>query len=213
MTSKRLDALAAKSIPNIAVVVIISSEEVATRDGEGDGGDTAEQLRVSVGHQLATSANIEQAASGIIRTSTEGSTRGEELDSVDIRRVAAEGLSASTRTNVPQLGSVIASTRNEEVLVGGDGDAHNVSSVLSEVAHLSSSLNIPEHADHITRRGDDLLLRQETAAGEVSSVGVQLTADADGRIATSEIVDRADVIETSASNQSRARRVGASHNP
>lgn len=213
VSSERLEALATESVPNVAVVVVVSGEEVAAREGEGNGGDTAEEVRGGVGHELSASAEVEEAASGVVRTSTESVARREELDGVDVGRVSREGLSADSRTDVPELSSVIASTRDEEVLVGGDGDAHNVGSVLGKFANLGSSLNIPLHAKHITRSRHNLLLRQESAARQISSVRIQLTAHADGRIATSQVVHGADVVQTSASNKTSTRAVRARHHP
>lgn len=101
VASERLNAFAVKSVPDVAVVVVIASEEVASGDGESDGGDTAVEIGIGVGHELATGADVEESASGIIGTGSESGTRGEELNGVDIGSVTAEGLSACSGSNVP----------------------------------------------------------------------------------------------------------------
>jgi len=101
VSAERLDALATKSVPNVAVVVVVPGVEVASREGEGDRRDTAEEVRGGVGHELSASAKIEEAAGGVVGTGTECVARGEELDGIDVGAVSGEGLSANSRADVP----------------------------------------------------------------------------------------------------------------
>jgi len=127
--------------------------------------------------------------------------------------VALEGLSALSSADIPVLCAGIASTRDERVLVGGDGDAHDITSVVLELGNLASCLDIPEDASLITRAGEDALLVEEAAAGDVASVGIELTADADRYIARTQIIDRAGVVETTAGDEAAGGTVSAGHNP
>ncbi len=58
-----------ESIPDIAVEIIISSEQIPATYREGNRCDATEDVVVSVLHQFAVGANIKQAAGGIVRTS------------------------------------------------------------------------------------------------------------------------------------------------
>lgn len=68
--------------------------------------------------ELAVRTDIEQAASGVIGTSTEGVSVGEELDSVDIGFVTSKCLHSLAGTDIPQLGEGVTGTGDEDVLVG-----------------------------------------------------------------------------------------------
>jgi len=137
-------ALALKGVPNVAVEIVVTSEEVATADAESDRRDTTEDVLVGILHQLAISANVEQTARGIIGASTESHTVREERDGVDIRFMALEGLCALSGAKIPQLSSSIASTGYKRVLISWiDGDAHDITIVIAELSYLLPSLNVP----------------------------------------------------------------------
>lgn len=80
MSSKNADSLTLKGIPDVASPVIVATKEKAARDGEGNGGDTTEDVVVSVGHELSVRTNIEQTAGGIIRARGESITVREESE-------------------------------------------------------------------------------------------------------------------------------------
>lgn len=51
-----------ESIPDVTVVVIVTGEENPTRGGEGDGGDSAEDVVVNEGVELAVGSEVEELA-------------------------------------------------------------------------------------------------------------------------------------------------------
>jgi hypothetical protein len=78
MTRQHADSLALEGIPNVAVEVVVASKEDATRDGEADRGDAAEDVVVGVLIQLAVRAEVEEAARGVVRAGCEGVAVREE---------------------------------------------------------------------------------------------------------------------------------------
>lgn len=139
----------------------------------------------------------------------------EELDGVDVRLVAGKGLDGLTRPDIPHLGKSVASARDESVLVGRvEANAHDIAEVVGELGHFLASLNIPLHARHVAGRCQDAAVVDEAAAGEVAGVSRQLAGDACGAVALLvEVVDGADVVETTAGNEVSARGVGTRHDP
>jgi len=87
VASEGLNEFASEGVPNVAVVVVVAGEEVAAREGEGDRSDAGVELSRGVGHELRASAEIEEAASGVVRACTEGIARWEELHRIDIGRM------------------------------------------------------------------------------------------------------------------------------
>lgn len=207
------DELSLESIPDAAVVVIITSEEESAGDGEGNGGNTNEDAVGAVVHELTVSTEVPETAAGVISTSGKAKSVGHDLNGVDITLVSSEGLSGLAGTDIPVLGVGIDSTRDEGGAVGEEGESHDITVVTLELTDLDTTLDIPEHAAGITRAGHNLLVVDETAAGEVSSVGVELTADTDGELLGLKVVDGADVVETTASNEVVRWSVGAGHDP
>jgi hypothetical protein len=71
--------------------------------------------------------------------------------------------------------------------------------VITELNHSHTGFNIPKHTSHVTGTGDDLPIVDETTATEVTGVSAQFApaSDAVGFSAV-EVVDRADVIKTTA---------------
>jgi hypothetical protein len=63
------DALALERVPDVARPVVVATKQDATRDGERDGGDTAQDVVVRVRVQLAVRADIEQPARCIVGAS------------------------------------------------------------------------------------------------------------------------------------------------
>ena len=66
MSSQNPDTLALEGVPDVASPVVIATKENTTRDGEGDGGDSAKDVVVGEGVELAISAYIEETARCII---------------------------------------------------------------------------------------------------------------------------------------------------
>lgn len=120
----------------------------------------------SVKVQFPIGADVEQAASGVVRASDERVAVREELDGVDVGFVASKGLDSLAGSNIPQLGKSITSTRDECVLVCGvEADAHDIAQVVGEFDDFLARLNVPFHARHVTRRSQDAAVVDEAAAG------------------------------------------------
>lgn len=120
---KRIDTSSLDGIPSLARVVIITGEEVTTRDREGDRGDTDGDRFLCVHLQFSASADIEQARGRVVGTGGEGVSVGEEADSVDVALVSRERLRNLSTAEVPQLGSTVTSSRNERLSIRGESDA------------------------------------------------------------------------------------------
>lgn len=165
--------------------------------------------------QFTISANIEEAASSIVRAGNERVTVGEELNGVDVGLVAGKGLNGLASSNIPKLSESVAGTRDKGVLVGWvEANAHDIAKMIGELGDLLAGLNVPLHASHVTRRGEDAAVVDEAAAGEVTGVTGELASDARGAIALLvEVVDGADIVEATAGNEVAARSVGAGHDP
>ena len=78
MPSEDTDPLSLEGVPDIARPVIITTEEDATGDGEGNRGDTAQDVVVREGVKLAVGTDIEKPARCIIGTSGKGIAVREE---------------------------------------------------------------------------------------------------------------------------------------
>lgn len=165
--------------------------------------------------EFTISANIKETASGIVGSGHKRVAVWEELDGIDVGLVAGKGLNSLAGADIPELGEGVASTGNEGVLVGWvEADAHDVAQVVGKLGHLLARLNIPLHTSHVTRRGKDAAVVDEAAAGKVAGVARQLAGDARGAIALLvQVVDGADVVETTTSNKVAAGGVGAGHYP
>lgn len=140
---------------------------------------------------------------------------GEELDGIDIALVARKGLHGLAGADIPQLGEGVAGAGDEGVLVGGvDADAHDIAQVVRELGDFGTGLDIPLHAGHVAGRGEDAAVVDKSAAREVSRVAGELAGDAGRAITVGvEVVDGADVVETTAGDVVAAGGVGASHDP
>jgi len=208
-----LDVFRLECVPREAVKVVVPSEEEAARRGERDARDAAEDVVVAVCCELCVRADVEQAAGGVVRACGEGEAVGEERDRVDVGLVSLEGLDALARADVPVLCEGVAGARDERVLVRRDGDGHDVSVVVGELSDLLAGLDVPEDARHVARGSEDLAVAQETAAGNVPRVRVQLAAGLNRNLSRPEVVDAARVVKPSASNKTPVGTVAARHNP
>lgn len=170
MASQHSGSLLSHRIPDVAVEVIVSGEQQATRLGERDTRDSANDVVVRVHGELLIGTDIEQPAGGIVGSGGESVSRWEESDGIDIGFVSWEGLLAHAITDIPQLRRSITSSRDECAEVWGEGEGHDVSSVSSECSALLAGLDIPEGAGHISGGSDDLVIIKEPTAREVSSM-------------------------------------------
>ncbi len=113
--------------------------------------------------------DVEETAGGIVGPGTKRISIWEELDSIDVRFVASEGLNGLAGANIPEFGEGIAGAGDENVLIGRiDANAHDISEVVGEFSDLGPSLDIPEHASHIARRGQNAAVIDEAATGKVA---------------------------------------------
>jgi hypothetical protein len=187
--------------------------ESADADGPGDR-KRGTRITYRVTLELTVGTDVEETAGRVIRTSTESIAVGEELDGVDIGIVGRKGLDTFLLTDIPELGEGIARTRDELVVVERvDAQAHHVTQVVGELVDLGTGFQIPQDTGHVTRRGEDASVADETAAAEVSRVARQFPGDTGRAIARRQVVDGADVIQTTAGDVVPAGRVGAGHDP
>ena len=164
--------------------------------------------------QFPVGSNVEETARGVVGAGAEGVAVREELDGVDVRLVAGEGLDSLAGADVPQLGKGVAGAGNEDVLVRRvDADAHDVAEVVGELGHARARVDVPEHAGHVARRRQDAAVVDETAARQVARVARELARDPGRAFPRREVVDGADVVEAAAGDVIAARRVGARHDP
>lgn len=95
-----------------------------------------------------------------------------------------------------------------------DADAHDVSKMVCELGHLRASLYIPLHTGHVARGGEDIAIIDEAAARKISGMTREFSSDSCGAIAVGiEVVNGANVIETTASDEVSAGCVSTSHDP
>lgn len=71
--------LALHGVPDVAVEVVVASEEQAAAEGEGHRCDAADDALVGVGGQLLVCPQVKQAAGGVVRARADGLSVGEEL--------------------------------------------------------------------------------------------------------------------------------------
>lgn len=88
--------------------------------------------------------------------------------------------------------------------------------MIAKFHHSNASLDVPEHAGHVAGRGDDLSVIDKSTAREITGVGTQFTGTLNGTdtaLFGTEVVNRANVIETTAGNKVARGRVCAGHDP
>lgn len=69
-------------IPDVAVEVVIASEQQPATAREGNRGDAADDVVVGIHEELLVSPQVKEAARGIIRARGEGIAVGEELQDI-----------------------------------------------------------------------------------------------------------------------------------
>ena len=128
--------------------------------------------------------------------------------------MARKGLDGSAGADIPELREGVAGTGHEDVLVGGvDTNAHNIAQVVGKLGDFGARLDIPKHTGHVSGRRQDTAIVDESAAGQVTGVTGELASHAGRPVVGGEVVDGADVVETTAGNVITARGVSAGHDP
>ena len=80
MPRKNTHALALERVPNIARPVVVPAKQHSAGDGEGDGSDSAEDVVVCEGVELAVGSEVKEAAGGVVGAGGKGVAVGEEPD-------------------------------------------------------------------------------------------------------------------------------------
>jgi len=133
--------------------------------------------------------------------------------------VTSKGADASLLgTVIPDLAGRVDGTRDEETLRIVDSDRHDVTLVISEHLLGLSVFDVPEDQRSITGRGNDFTVVDEATAGEVTFVVREFTVDLlDGGFSRGttfrELVEGADVVETTASDVVTSGGESAGHDP
>jgi len=205
--------LTSQNIPSDAVEVIVPCKDYSATGAERNGGDAGNEIVVGIHSELLVATEIEEAGGGVVGPGDEGVAGGKELDGVDVRVVANKGVRALACANVPDLGRGITRTADENVLVGIQRQRHDVALVALKCCYLCVRLDIPQYASLISRRRDYLFIIDETTAGEVAGVGVQLPLHSDWIVLRVEIINGAYIIKTTARHEVPCRGVGARHHP
>jgi len=132
----------------------------------------------------------------------------EEGNGIDVCLVASEGLDGLSGSHVPQFRELVASPGDEGVLVGREGYAHHVTGVIEELLHLRTRLRVPKNAGVVPRSGDDAFVVNETTAGEVAGVSVELTRHSNGNLFGAQVVNGANIVQASARHETAGWGVG-----
>lgn len=128
--------------------------------------------------------------------------------------MTVEGLHGFSCTDIPKLGKGIAGAGDKDVLVGWvDADRHDIAQVISEFGHFRARFDIPQHAGHVTGGGNNSAVVDEATAGEVARMTGELTRNTCWAFAGRQVVDGADVIQTTAGDVVSTWGVGACHHP
>ena len=91
MAGKNTDPLTLEGVPDVASPVVVSAEQNTSGDREGHGRDSAKDVVVCEGVQLAVCADVEESARCIIRSGGEGIAIGEETEVHKNQRYALGG--------------------------------------------------------------------------------------------------------------------------
>lgn len=159
--------------------------------------------------------DVEQSAGRVVGAGDEGVAVREKLDGIDVGFVTGKCLHGLAGTNIPKLGESVAGAGNEGVGVGGvEADAHDISKVVGEISNFLAGLDVPLNASHVTRGGEDAPIIDESTAREIASMARELPRHTGGTIALLvQVVDGANVVETTASDEIAARGIGTGHDP
>lgn len=128
--------------------------------------------------------------------------------------MASKGLHSLAGTDIPELGESITGTGNKDVLVGRvDANGHHVAKVVGKLSNLGSRLDIPQHTGHVARGGNDATIVDKATAGKVTGVARELARNTGGTLTRRQVVNRANVVQTTTSNVVATWRISASHDP
>jgi len=67
-----------QSVPNVAVVIVVTSEQDPSTSREGDRGDSTENVVVNERVELSVGSKIEESARGVVGSGSERVSVGEE---------------------------------------------------------------------------------------------------------------------------------------
>jgi hypothetical protein len=87
VTFEHVDALALQCVPHVALVVVVATKQITTRDRESNGSDTTTNRVVFVHCHLFISTCVEQAARSVVGTSGEGVAIGEVTENFVIKKL------------------------------------------------------------------------------------------------------------------------------
>lgn len=200
-------------IPHVAIEIIIAGQEEPSRLAEGDTGDAANDIIVTVHGQFLIGPDIEQATGSVVTARRERKPVREECDGVYVRLVSGKRLLADALSDVPQLGRGVARPRHERTHIGRQRQGHDVTGVPQKRRHLLSRLDVPQGAAHVPRTGHDLVVVQEAAARQIARMAGQFPADPHVSFARLQAVDGADVVQTAARHVTAGWCVSARHHP
>ena len=129
--------------------------------------------------------------------------------------MASQCHGAFPSANIPDLGGGVAGAGDEHVRVdrGKDREGHDVSLVVGEGGLRLAQFNVPEHAEGVSRGGQNRTFVEESAAGKVAIVVGQLAVGTH-HLRLVELVDGAEVVESSACDEvAFGGFEGAGHDP
>jgi hypothetical protein len=109
-------------------------------------------------------------------------------------------------SKVPKFGTAIRTTREEEVLVDWvEREGHNLSFVIFELGSGLTCFHIPVYATVISGCGDHFLIVDKFDGTDEASVSREFLDGSDWRIFSFDVIDVADVVETTASDVTSRR--------
>jgi len=156
--------------------MLASSRETEVHAHISGGVEMARTYGVTL--QFPIGPDVEETTRRIIRPGTEGVAVGEELDGVDVRVVRSKRLHTLLLSYIPQLSECVAGSRHKLVVVEWVyAQAHDVAKVVRKLMYLCAAFHIPQDASHVSRRGKDSTVVDESTAAEVSRVAGQLTSN------------------------------------
>jgi len=135
---------------------------------------------MTVDKKFLVGADIEKAASSIIRAGSERLVVGEVSNSVDIGLVAGEGLNAAASSDIPEFRGGIAAARDKSETIVAECNGHDISCMADEGGRLLACFDVPESTGHVPARCDNLRVVDKAAAGQISGVTWKLAGHAHG---------------------------------
>mmetsp|Transcript_34856 Transcript_34856/g.74297 ORF Transcript_34856/g.74297 Transcript_34856/m.74297 type:complete len:217 (-) Transcript_34856:431-1081(-) len=207
--------LVGQCVPSISVEVIIPPEHDPPRFAERQGRDTALNFFALKFVHLPVASHVEQPAGRVVTPRPHREPVREERDRVDVLSVPGVGLDALPDPEVPDLRRRVHAPGDEDVVVlRTDRQAHYVPRVVREGFEDLAAGDVPVYAARVPRGGEDVSLVHEAAAAQVPVVRHQLLRRPGVRRLLLDVVDRADVVQSTAGDEiSLALLEGARHDP